>query len=337
MTRSTLVIIALGICGCPAEVKEDDTSVVGIDDTADINDTDDTDTHGTCEAAVIGMTPLDGATAVYYRDPLEVSFDEDGSFAVLTLADAGGNDVPFTTTWTEGNVQAILDVVLVGDTTYTLTADVCGVVTTAAFTTSSLGAPLSVATSDLIGRTFMFRLSESTITEPAFLDFVASTYLIVPLLISVSEADDTTIELLGGVGEQENDGTFTQVMEEETWDFPAGAFSEQPYFEAYAEYITVSYSGIPIPIEGFGLSGTFTADGSQIQKGIASGLGDSRHMWPLLGLEEEDYNAVCEIAAGAGVKCLPCSDGEPYCLDIVAEEVTAVWEEGLVMEEVILP
>lgn len=331
--RITLVLFALGLTGCPDPKDSGDT-----DDPIG-TDTDDTgtDTDVPCEATILSTTPANGATAVYYRDPLEVSFDGDGGTATFTLADSAGTDVAFTTTWTDGNVQAVLDTVLAADTSYTLTAEVCGVSTTSSFTTSSVGTPLTVSNEDMIGRTFVFRLSEAEITDPAFLDFVASTYLTVPLLISVVAADDTSIDLLGGVGEQENDGTYTQVIDEETWDFPAGSFSEQPYFEAYADYITVSYSGIPIPIEGFSLSGTFSADGTTIEKGVASGMGDSRYMGPLLGREETDYNAVCEIAAGAGITCEPCDDGEPYCLHIVAEEVHAEWEEGLEMVEVIVP
>ena len=55
------------------------------------------------------------------------------------------------------------------------------------------------------------------------------------------------------------------------------------------------------------------------------------YMGELVGRTAKDYSAVCDIAAGAGVKCVPCSDGEPYCLYIVAEEITATQEDGLVL------
>ncbi len=332
MNIRTLALLApLGLLvGCDDGKLNEDTDDTDIGNDSGDPDTADTDT-GPCEATVLSMEPADGATAVYYRDPIVVSFENDGSSATISLADAGGAPVTFDTTWANGNVQAELSTVLAADTIYTLTVEVCGETTTSTFTTSSLGAPLTVSQEELLGRTFVFRLSEATITEPAFLDFVASSYLTVPLLISVSAADDTSIDLLGGIGEHENDGSYTQVMDEETWDFPAGDFSEQPYFEAYAEYITLSYNAILIPIEQFNLSGTFTADGTAIQRGVASGLGDSRHMGPLVGRDADDYSAVCEIAAGAGVECEPCADGEPYCIYIVAEEITATWEEGLAL------
>ncbi|MES2641594.1 MAG: Ig-like domain-containing protein [Myxococcota bacterium] len=335
MSRHLVWVLALSACVEKDLGATDDKDVNGGDTADSDTDTDtDTDTDVPCTATVIGNEPADGATAVYYRDPIEVSFEGDGSTAAFTLTDAGGTAAAFETTWTEGNVQAILSTVLAADTTYTLGVDVCGVATSSSFTTSSLGTPLTEDPSSLVGRAFVWRLSESTITEPSFLDFVASTYLTVPLLISISSAGSSEIDLLGGVGYHENDGSYTQVMDEETWDFPAGSFEEQPYFEAYADYITVSYNGIPIPIEQFHLSGTFTADGTSIEKGVGSGFGDSRHMGPLLNQAADDYSAVCRIAVKAGVECVPCSDGEPYCMYIVAEDITARWELGLTMEAV---
>jgi hypothetical protein len=328
-----LALLALAACPAPGDDKPiDDTGPFSDDDTGD-TDTD-TDTDVPCEASVLSMEPLDGATAVYYRDPLIVSFEGDGSSAAFTLTDAGGVETSFDAAWTEGGVQAELATVLAANTTYTLTVDVCGATSSSSFTTSSLGAPLTVTPEELLGRTYVFRLSEADITQPSFLDIVASSYLTVPLLISVTASDETTIDLIGGLGELENDGSYTQLTSEETWDFPAGDFSAQPYFEAYAESIVITFSGIDIPIEQFHLSGTFTADGSRIERGVGSGLGDSRNMGPLVMREADDYGAICEIAAAAGVECEPCSDGEPYCIYIVAEQITAEWEEGLTLVEV---
>jgi hypothetical protein len=335
-TRPLALLAALGLlAGCPAEDKDNgtDDTAIGTDTDGDTADTD----SGPCESTVLSLEPADGATAVYYRDPIVVSFEGDGSSADLSLTDAGGAEVPFETEWTDGNVQAFLTTVLDAESTYTLSVDVCGAASSASFTTSSLGAPLAVGAEDMVGNTYVFRLSDSTITEPAFLDLLASSYLTLPLLISVTAADETSLDLLGGVGELENDGTYTQVISEETWDFPAGDFSEQPYFEAFAEYITLSYNGILIPIEEFHLSGTFTADGTAIERGVGSGLGDSRYMAPLVGRDAGDLAAVCEIAAGAGVSCEPCADGEPYCIYIVAEDITAVLQDGLTLTPVDAP
>jgi hypothetical protein len=333
MTPRLLALLAgLGALGACDGGKTDPTDTddpVG-DDTADT----DTDTAVGCEAAFLSVDPLDGAGEVYYRAPIVVSFEGDAGSAAFALADAGGAAVDFDAAWSDGNVQATLTTVLAAETSYTLTVDLCGATTVTTFTTSSLGKPLEVEPGSLVGNTYVWRLSDADITEPFFLDALAGTYLTVPLLINVTAADDATLDLLGGLGYPEDDGSYTQQMGEETWDFPSGDFSEQPYFEAYADRITITYDGTPIPIEQFHLAGTFSADGTRIEKGVGSGLGDSRYMGPLLRLPEDDLDAVCEIAAEAGVECQPCGDGEPYCIPIVAEEITAVLEEGLVLEPV---
>jgi hypothetical protein len=217
MNRFLLLALALAACkdDKDAATDGDDTSVGTDTDTADDTDTNTEDTDVNCAAVVLSTQPANGATAVYYRDPVVVSFDGEASAAVITVVDAGGTAATLETTWSEGSVQASLSGVLLPATEYTVSVDVCGVVTTSTFTTSSLGSPLAIPASDLLGRAYVWRLSDATITEPSFLDFVASTYLTVPLLIGVTAADDTSIDLLGGVGFHENDGAYTQVDGEE--------------------------------------------------------------------------------------------------------------------------
>ena len=38
-----------------------------------------------------------------------------------------------------------------------------------------------------------------------------------------------------------------------------------------------------------------------------------------------------DLAAAAGVYCTECSDGEPYCLPIVAEHIEAAKVDGLTL------
>lgn len=322
----TTLLLAL-LVGCPDNAGE--TGKPGGNDQDDSADSGDT-SGDTCEVQILEVSPEDGETGVYYREVLTATFDNgDQGDVTFAIADAAGNTVtPDDVTWAEGDTMASLSVVLSPDTTYTFTTTACGVGLATTFTTDSLGEPLEIPPEDLIGRTYMFRLSDADITEPAFLDVVASTYLVVPLLFGVTSASDTEIDLLGALGYHESDGSYTQIDELATWDFPAADFSEAPYFEAQAEAITIMYVDIAIPIENFHLAGTFSADGSAIEHGTASGLGDSRYMGSLIGQDDEP-GAICELAEGAGVYCTECSDGEPYCLYIVAEDITADYIPGL--------
>lgn len=320
-----LVLIPLSACNGKDTGTDDSDSSALDSDSQVIDDT------GSCLVGVIETEPAAGATDVYYHDTLTVSFDGDGASAVFTLLDGAGTDVPVTATWTDGNVQAMLTAELGPSTTYTLTTDLCGAAWSVSFTTSDLGTPLTIDPTALVGSTYVFRLSDADITEPAFLGIIAGTYLTVPILMGVDAADASSIDLLGGLG-YETGSTFVQEPGLPTWDFPAADFTGQPYFAAASPLITIMYGPTPIPITDFTLSGTFTADGSAIEQGFATGIGDSRYMAELVGKPADDYGAVCDLAAAAGVYCTDCTDGEPYCLYIVAENISATKVDGLTME-----
>ena len=196
--------------------------------------------------------------------------------------------------------------------------------------TSSLGSPLTVAPEDLLGNTYEFRLSnDAEITEPAFLDVMAASYLNVPLLFGVSAVDATSLTLIGSLGTQADDGSYSQDVGD-VWHFPACDFSTAPFFSTVADLITLTYNGTDIPIEQFTLEGTFAPDGSSIEHGVATGNVDSRNLGPLVGQPDEP-GAICNLASDLGVKCVPCADGEPYCLYMVAEQISAEMAEGLTL------
>ncbi len=297
------------------------------------SDTQHLDDTGSCATAVLETEPVDGTGDVYYHDTITVTFDGDGGAAVFTLLDAAGTPVPVSATWTDGNVQAVLTAELAPLTTYTLTTEICGTPSSMSFTTSELGTALTVDPASLVGSTYMFRLSDASITEPAFLDIVANAYLTVPILIGVDQSDAETIDLLGGLG-YEDGSTYAQEPGLPTWDFPVADFTAQPFFAAASPLVTIMYGTTPIPINNFTLEGTFSADGSMIAHGLATGTGDTRYMAPLVGKPADDYGAMCDFAAAAGVYCIACPDGEPYCLYIVAENINATKVDGLTMETI---
>ena len=303
-------------------VPGDDTAVDS-DDSQDSGDSQDSDTGVPCTTQVLELTPADGATGVYYRDAVTAAFDGDGSTALFTLS--GGPSEPYSPAWSDGNLKATFDMVLAPDTTYTFTASICDSSKSVSFTTSHLGTPIAMDPMDLKDVTWKFRLSDDAeITEPAFLDVLASQYVTQPLLVGVTYADATTIDLLGALGfYQETDATYYQDTTEVPWDFPAADFTDSPYFSVTAsDVLTLSYNGIAIPIQGFHLEGTIAEDASYIGEGKAWGLMDTRNAGAWVAQPGVE-SAVCDIASSAGVTCEACDDGEPYCMFIRAEHIHA--------------
>lgn len=329
-----LTVLLLLAAGCKTDKPDPDSGNEIVTDSVDTGDsgTTDTDTGIPCTVAVTEMTPLEGASEVYNRSALTVSFDSDASAAVLTVTDSAGTPATLNTAWSEGNVKATLTGVLAPDTDYTFTASICGVDSVSHFRTSHLGSPLLGDTSSLKDITWEFRLSDdATITEPSFLELMASTYVTTPLLIGVTESNDQIIDLLGALGDYSAQGAYTQSKVDVPWDFPPADFTQAPYFAATAPLVTLTYKGTPIPIEQFHLEGTITEDGAYIKEGKASGFLDTRNAGSWVGAGTEP-GAVCDIAAKAGVTCVACQDGNPYCMYIVAEQITATQIPGLVLD-----
>ncbi len=331
----TFSIVLLALAACNKDKVDDDSAAVSDTDPVD---TDDTDTlTGDCSATVLSSTPEDGDSDVYYRTVFTVSFDGDGQTdaAEFSVLDDVGNPADVTdVVWSDGGVQVMFRADLAPSTAYQLGTTVCGVTTAASFVTNTIGTPIADGNASLAGRAYVTRLSDATIVDPAVLDPLLGQYLTVPLLFEVTAADDTTIDLLGALGYQEDDGSFTQLTDLPSWDFPAGDFTDTPYFFAQAASITILYGDIPIPLEDFTLEGSFTADGSQIVYGRATGLGDTRYLGALVNQPDVE-SAVCDLAGAMGVYCEPCADGEPYCLFIIAEDIEADYEEGLDVVEVL--
>lgn len=322
------VPLALLLLGCPQEPSDKETGT----DTAGGHDTA---IEEVCETKLIAVSPNPDAVGVYYRDPIVLSFDADGSSAQWSLTAADGAQVALTPAWGEGSTMVTLTGTLAAQTTYTLTVDLCGAESSVSFTTSSLGG-FALTPGDLIDRTYSFALADAEIIEPAVLEAFDDAKLITPLGFMVQNADDTSMELLGAVCENQL-GELVQKSNTKTWDFPSADFSAAPYFSTEIDELTIVYeddaSGIPrtdIVLYEFLFDGVFAPDGTSIEHGHVDTLVDTRGLGPLFNLEDTD-NAVCEFAAGFSVACTECPDAGVYCLHTIGVDISAPWFEGLTL------
>ena len=311
-------------------------------DTGDVDDTqfEDTDTQEDtapeCTAEVVSITPDVGEEGWYYRDPMSVEFSEDGSAATFTLSLVDSEETAgVTTTWGEGKLIATVtpDPALAADSEYRLVVTICEEEADTTFTTSSYGAPLEGDPSELEDQTSVLLFTDVNFTKPEGIGSLLGMYLDVPLLVGVVRADDSTIDMLVAQGWLDSIEGYKQRMGIETWSFDDAEFQDQPYFEAETESITLSFDGVDIPVQDFHLEGTFSSDGSHFSGGLLSGLGDTRNMGTLFGAAD-DLNYICNMAAAMAVECVPCPDGEPYCLFLQGEEIKTTAVPDLVLQEV---
>lgn len=299
-------------------------------DTADTGDTG--DSGETCDVTIKETDPEDGESDWYYRDPVEVTFSEAAStWAEVGLLDAEGAEVPATLTWNEEEtrVELLPDPTFEPARTYTLWAEVCEDATEVVFETADYGTGLEMDAGDLVDNTYVVDWNQVEFTEPPYLGTFISGYLD-PLLVGVVEVSDDTITLVAALGKETVAGGYKQLDPYSWWLFEESDFSESPFFSADVSAIDFEYDDEEIPVEDFHLEATFAADGSSLGGGKLSGFIDTRPVSRLIGYDED---WACEQVAMLGIECEACpSDQEPYCLDVMAENIEAPLEEGLVIE-----
>jgi hypothetical protein len=286
-----------------------------------------------CQHKIVDWTPEPDAQGVYWRDKPVVYTLTDVPHAyqawiettdgVRLDTEMRWNGLSFEIYW-EGQLEASTD--------YVLGLQDCAELRYSSFRTSPLGAPFTIETNELAGRTFQLDLLGAQWVEPPQLAGIMQQYFTTPILLGVKFADDTRIDLIGAPGITDDLGIVSQDKSAATWDFPITDFTTAPYLETSVDRIVLKYIDTEIPVEDFLLQATFGPDGTTIGGGVLEGLGDSRNLHEIIP-GNGDENMLCELAAGLGVSCVPCADGQPYCLYLKARDLEGSLLPNLVLVE----
>lgn len=292
-----------------------------------------------CGITILSTEPADGETSWYWRDPLQVTLDGATDDLSFSLVSGSGVEVPLTLTTSEGGLVHTLTPGsgMTGSETYTLNMDVCGNVDAIGFSTTAYGTSLNVEASSLIGHTWYFDLPGATFVQPIGIGALLSTFLTMPILVGVTDANSEMIDLLGAQGVRDESEAWVQDLAQVTWDFPAASFEESPYFHVIADEVIIGYQYgstlYEIPVYGFEVEGTISADGSTIGGAKAFGQGDTRNMGPLIGAGDEP-TALCETFASIGLVCEECPDGIQSCMTLEVLFPEAPLLSGVTLVEV---
>lgn len=285
---------------------------------------------GECTVSVDSTWPIDGETDAYYRT--QVEFDLSGADPTgtpsISLTDAGGTAVAGTQALSDDGktVYFYPSAPLANATSYTASLTYCGGNPSISFTTGNLGGAL---TADLAGKGYIVDLNNARFVEPAGVASLLLGELNNNILLGVESASGTSLEMIGAISVE---GGTAQDVCEESIDFPTVDFSQSPYFELPPTDTTISAAGYDITISQLSVSGTFAADGSYFGGGVLAGELDARVLAPLVGelVGSEDPDDICALLVGFGVECMECaSDGAPYCVAVLVEDLTAVEGDGL--------
>lgn len=280
-------------------------------------DTEDTDLA--CTISVVETTPASGASAAYYRGPIEVKFSAVDDTATVTVSSSAG-EVAGTTAWRGTSLVFTPSAPLSPSTAYTIAVTYCGGNPEISFTTSAVGATVDGAS--LVGNTYALDLASGRFVEPEGVGTLLGSFLTQPILVGVTAVNGSDIEMIGAIG-LEGSTPPAQDMCSRTIDFPTADFSANPYFVVGPETTSLSVSDYTIEVQDLLVSGSFTPDGSAVDGAVLAGQIDTRPLGALVNPEEPDEGAVCDLAASIGVSCIPCGDSQPFCLKLYVDSITA--------------
>jgi hypothetical protein len=320
------MVVVLAFAGC------DDGGRIDLLDTGWFDSDGPVDSDGTraCRGRVVDISPVNGESDWFWRTPPVVSVDTVADDYVVRLTDALGRTVP-TTLVAADDVGLKLEVQMEGGleahTEYLLEVDDCYETRTVTFSTSHYGTPVRGGAASLLGRTYQLDLSGAEWIEPGGFGPILATNFNTPVLVGVMYADASNLDWIGATGVT-SAGRVRQDRGFPTWEFPVSSFAESPYFETTADQVELSISGYQLPIIDFQLSGTLSEDASHFAGGSLIGLGDTRYAGGAVGLPGNE-TAMCDLAAGLGVPCTNCPDGEPLCLQVQLEQLLGQEVEGL--------
>lgn len=284
---------------------------------------DDDDDDSACENEIISTFPAAGESGVYYRTAVEFTLDTASGDETITVS-AGGDAVAGTTSVDGKRVIWTPSAPLSPSTSYDVSLDwECGP-TTIDWTTSDVGA--EVDETNLEGYAYALDLSSGRFVKPAGVGAILEQFLTQEILIGVTAADASSIEMMGALGTDAGQ----QDLCTPTIEFPVAAdFVENPYFSVVSDVLELNIQGIDIRIDDLVISGAFAPDLGSIEGAVLSGAIDVRDLSDLLDMSADE---ACELVLSiAGVACEPCSDNADYCLSVHVDSMTALRANGVTL------
>jgi hypothetical protein len=281
-----------------------------------------------CGVTIDSTHPAAGSADFYIQDVLEFELSDDDPTASLSLKDAGGADVAGTSVVAGDDVTFTPTATLSPSTAYTAELTYCGDAdpVAVAFTTDSLGLPLTDGPEGLIGRTYAVDLATGNFVQPAGIGSILGSALENNILIGITAASAAQLEFRGALS---TTGTTDQDYCAETLEgFDPADFTSAPYFEIPEGDITLSVAGFEAEIKDLRVAGTFSADGGYFGGGELSGQLDARDLVSVvagLGLEAENADDICNLLLGFGVSCEECGGDNPgpYCVTLEVNRLVA--------------
>ena len=356
-----LALLLLATACAPSRVVNsgDDDDSVDDDDSADDDDSvdDDDATTPAPDVVITEASPEPGESDVFFGGSFWIRFDGVPDARSIEV-DRSGTPVPVNLSESSGgtvlNWAPLLP--LEPSTVYTVTVswspNSAGDLVYD-FATSDAGEPLP-SPSVLVDRVFSTDLASATFTEPPGVGPILQSQIGGVIVLGEIHSDSDFspsgqpgLHLVSGPGElQAGDiapvacaevGYITAGPDEAVGtsdDTPAIWFN--PGFELGPFELSTSVQGVEATMQDVFMTGVYEPGGDRVVGGTLSAQMDTRPLAPELDPEGGE-DAVCQLVAETiGVECEECGPPNPgvFCLTLVAENVTSIWQPSLELEVV---
>lgn len=168
--------------------------------------------------------------------------------------------------------------------------------------------------SDLTGRTYSIAPEHLPLVEPEGLGPFLEEALTTRVLVHVDRQDgdslDLSVTMAAADGRQDPCQPIVAI--------PSASWMN-PYFEAGPTVMTTTFGGHPATLSDLFFSGVFDRWGVGWTEGTLVATLDGREVDAAL----PEGLTTCGLLEDLGSACIPCADGEPFCVTLVFEGVVA--------------
>jgi len=277
---------------------------------------------------ILRVEPELGAEEIF-TDEVLLILDGSPEWAELSLADADGSPIPGTSALDGRFVSFTSPTPFPPSTELTATFEsACFDPVSWAFQTGWMGEPVEDLT-ELEGRMLRLHPQAGHIDAPELVGaLLRNTLEESGLIFSVSTAGEAEAELMVGAALWDAEaGEYVQDLCVATHTWPPetpGAF-DNPHLTVETTTATLPLMGVAAPLTSLRFTTWFSPDGHAFDRGALSAMLDTRELGAMVG--SASAGAVCEELLRLESECVPCEDGEYFCMPLELEGLRASDEE----------
>ena len=190
------------------------------------------------------------------------------------------------------------------------------------------GGPTETSWTTLVDAAYSVDLAAGTWVEPVGIGPLILGELDAMILLGMEGESGDELDALGASGTTA--APVSQDICVPTFDFPTADFTNSPDFDVGPTDFEVQVDDVVIVMEDAHFSGSIA--GARIEDVVFTARLDSRSLHDLIG--GSDPGDACDLHLAFGGQCVPCLDGQLYCMNVHMTDLTGQFVPNLVVDPI---